>query len=40
MTYKIDIMFKPEAKRMMMEEVAVYQVADGKVVHEQIFYGA
>ena len=39
-TYKMDITFKPEAKRMMMEEVAVYQVADGKVVHEQFFYGA
>ncbi|MDP1858143.1 MAG: nuclear transport factor 2 family protein [Gemmatimonadaceae bacterium] len=39
-TYKMDVTFKPEAKRMMMEEVAVYQVADGKVVHEQFFYGA
>ena len=32
-TYKMDITFKPEAKRMMMEEVAVYQVAPQRSSH-------
>ena len=37
-TYKMDITFKPESKRHTMEEIGVYKVADGKIVHEQFFY--
>ncbi len=36
--FKLDITFKPESKRFKMEEVAVYKVADGKVVYEEFFY--
>ena len=37
-TFKMDVTFKPEKKRFQMEEVAVYQVTDGKIVNEQFFY--
>lgn len=37
-TFKMDVTFKPQAKRFNLEEVAVYKVADGKIVHEQFFY--
>jgi hypothetical protein len=37
-TFKLDVTFKPQAKRFTMEEVAVYKVADGKVVYEEFFY--
>lgn len=37
-TFKLDVTFKPQDKRFMMEEVAVYKVAGGKVVYEQFFY--
>ena len=37
-TFKMDITFKPQAKRFTMEEVAVYKVANGKIVHEEFFY--
>lgn len=37
-TFKMDVTFKPEAKRFTMEEIAVYKVADGKVVYEEFFY--
>ena len=37
-TFKMDVTFKPESKRMQMEEIAVYKVADGKIVHERFFY--
>jgi hypothetical protein len=37
-TFKLDITFKPEAKRFSMEEVAIYKVANGKVVYEEFFY--
>lgn len=37
-TFKFDVTFKPQNKRMQMDEVAVYQVADGKIVHERFFY--
>lgn len=37
-TFKLDVTFKPEAKRFTMEEIAVYKVADGKVVYEEFFY--
>ena len=37
-TFKLDVTFKPENRRFTMEEVAVYKVADGKVVYEEFFY--
>ncbi len=37
-TFKMDVTFKPAGRRFQMEEIAVYQVADGKVVYEQFFY--
>jgi hypothetical protein len=37
-TFKLDVTFKPQAKRFQMEEVAVYKVVDGKVVYEEFFY--
>jgi hypothetical protein len=36
--FRLDVTFKPEAKRFKLEEVAVYKVADGKVVYEEFFY--
>jgi len=36
--FRLDVTFKPEKKRFTMEEVAVYKVADGKVVYEEFFY--
>ncbi len=37
-TFKMDITFKPESRRFTMEEIAVYKVAEGKIVYEQFFY--
>ncbi len=37
-TFKMDITFKPQSRRFQMEEIAVYKVADGKIVHEEFFY--
>ena len=37
-TFKMDVTFKPQNKRFTMEEIAVYQVKDGKIVYEQFFY--
>jgi hypothetical protein len=37
-TFKMDVTFKPENRRFLMEEIGVYKVADGKVVHEEFFY--
>jgi hypothetical protein len=37
-TFKLDVTFKPQSKRFTMEEVAVYKVADGKIVYEEFFY--
>jgi ketosteroid isomerase-like protein len=37
-TFKLDVTFKPQSKRFTMEEVAVYRVADGKIVYEEFFY--
>lgn len=37
-TFKLDVTFKPESKRFTMEEIAVYKVADGKIVREEFFY--
>jgi hypothetical protein len=36
--FKFDVTFKPQAKRFKMEEIAVYKVAEGKVVYEEFFY--
>jgi hypothetical protein len=37
-TFKLDVTFKPQSKRFTMEEIAVYKVADGKIVYEEFFY--
>ena len=37
-TFKLDATFKPEGKRQQMHEIAVYKVADGKIVSEEFFY--
>jgi len=37
-TFKLDVTFKPQNRRFQMEEVAVYKVADGKIVYEEFFY--
>jgi len=36
--FKMDVTFKPQARRFNMEEVAVYKVADGKILYEEFFY--
>lgn len=36
--FKLDVTFKPESRRFVMEEAAVYKVADGKIVYEEFFY--
>jgi ketosteroid isomerase-like protein len=36
--FQMDITFKPQSRRFQMEEIAIYQVADGKIVHEEFFY--
>lgn len=38
-TFKMDFTFKPESRRMQMEEIGVYNVANGKIVREEFFYG-
>ena len=37
-TFKLDVTFKPQNKRFTMEEIAIYKVADGKIVYEEFFY--
>jgi ketosteroid isomerase-like protein len=37
-TFKMDVTFKPQSKRMQMEEIGVYKVADGKIIYEEFFY--
>lgn len=37
--FKYDITNKKSAKRMTLDELAVYQVKDGKIVREEFFYG-
>lgn len=37
-TFKLEVTFKPEKKRFSLEEIGVYQVADGKIVSEEFFY--
>jgi ketosteroid isomerase-like protein len=36
--FKLDVTFKPQGKRFKMEEIGIYKVADGKIVHEEFFY--
>ncbi len=36
--FKYDVTFKQSGKRFVMDEVAVYQVAEGKIVHERFYY--
>jgi len=36
--YNLDVTFKPTGKRTVMEEMALYEVKDGKIVREQFFY--
>jgi len=36
--YKMDLTFKPEKRRFSMEEIALYKVVDGRIVHEEFFY--
>ena len=36
--FTYEVTFKPTAKRFVMTELAVYQVADGKIVREEFFY--
>ncbi|HEX4771496.1 MAG TPA: nuclear transport factor 2 family protein [Bryobacteraceae bacterium] len=37
-TFKLDITFKPQSKRFVMEEIAVYKVVDGRIAYEEFFY--
>ena len=37
--FQMDVTFKPKAQRFALTEVAIYTVADDKVVHERFFYG-
>jgi ketosteroid isomerase-like protein len=37
-TFDLDATFKPANKRMQMSEVAVYTVANGKIVHEEFLF--
>ncbi len=36
--FKYDVTNKPSGRRMIMDELAVYQVRDGKSVREEFFY--
>lgn len=36
--FKLDVTFKPQSRRFTMEEIAVYKVANGKIVYEEFFY--
>ncbi|MBV9081277.1 MAG: nuclear transport factor 2 family protein [Acidobacteriaceae bacterium] len=36
--FKLDVTFKPQNRRFQLEEIGVYKVADGKIVHEEFFY--
>jgi hypothetical protein len=38
--FKMDVTCKIRNQRNLMEEIALYQVADGKIVREQFFYDA
>lgn len=36
--FRYEVTFKPAGKRFVMEEMALYTVKDGKIVHEAFFY--
>jgi hypothetical protein len=36
--FDLDVTFKPEQRRNQMQEVAVYTVANGKIVREEFYY--
>ena len=36
--FKYDVTFKPTGQRMMMDEVALYELRDGKIVREEFFH--
>ena len=38
--FKYDITNKKSGKRMVLDELAIYTVADGKIAREEFFYGA
>ena len=37
--FKYDVTHKPTGKRMVMEEMGLFSVLDGKIVREEFFYG-
>ncbi len=37
-TFRLDVTFKPQSRRFTLEELAVYRVENGKIVHEEFFY--
>lgn len=38
--FTMDVTFKPTGQRRTLDELGIYTVADGKIVHEQFFYNA
>ncbi|HVU17183.1 MAG TPA: nuclear transport factor 2 family protein [Candidatus Didemnitutus sp.] len=38
--FTVDVTFKPSKKRFVLDELAIYTVRAGKIVHEQFFYHA
>jgi ketosteroid isomerase-like protein len=36
--FKMDVTHKPNNQRFQMQEIAVYRVADGKIIREEFFY--
>lgn len=36
--FEYDVTFKPEKRRMQLDEVALYTVKNGKIVREEFFY--
>ncbi len=36
--FRMEVTFKPSGQRFAMDEIALYKVADGKIVYEEFFY--
>ena len=36
--FRYDVTFKPASQRMQMNEIAVYELKDGKIAREEFFY--
>ena len=36
--FTLDVTFKPTGRRHTMDELAIYQVKDGKIIREEFFY--